>query len=274
MAVLLQTSVGDLTIDLYTDRVPLPCYNFLGLVRAKYYHNTIFHSVEKNFIARGGNPATASRAWGLGLPGSLNEHSTNEKQTDDVGCSLWGLRHLLATRQLNLRRRQKELDKQRAEQQGRLSLLPASVYADAAFELMSYAPFPEDPAPGTGIAPLSAPSCRFCPLDCNPKLKHTKKGMIGMLPHASGKAPGGASCFYFTLRPNLTQLDGRHSVFGEVVEGVDTLERINDAFVDTNHIPLTVRILVTTISFAASRSVHTLKHAFAASKMYFLVEYH
>ena len=95
-----------------------------------------------------------------------------------------------------------------------------------------------------------------------------------MLPHASGKAPGGASCFYFTLRPNLTQLDGRHSVFGEVVEGVDTLERINDAFVDTNHIPLTVRILVTTISFAASRSVHTLKHASAASKMYFLVEYH
>ncbi|KAL8431467.1 hypothetical protein ACSSS7_005240 [Eimeria intestinalis] len=68
--------------------------------------------------------------------------------------------------------------------------------------------------------------------------------MLGMLPHAAGKAPGGASCFYITLREGLTQLDGKHSLFGEVVEGVDTLERINDAFVDSQFVPLTpVRIL-------------------------------
>lgn len=240
MAVLLQTSVGDLTIDLYVDRAPLPCYNFLGLVRAKYYHNVIFHSIEKNFIARVGNPATASRSWGIGLPGSLSEHTHHEKQTDDVGCSIWGLRHLMKTQQLNLRRRQREIELQRQQQKGRLSLLPASVYADVEFDMFSYAPFPDDPAPGTEIAPKSAPSCRFCPLDCNLQTKHIKRGLVGMLPHAAGKAPGGASCFYLTLRPNLTQLDGRHSLFGEVVEGHDTLDKINDAFVDSQHIPLTV----------------------------------
>lgn len=241
MAVLLQTSVGDLTIDLYVDRAPLPCYNFLGLIRAKYYHNITFHSIEKNFIARAGNPATASRSWGLGLPGTLSEQSHQEKQTDDVGCSIWGLRHLLRSRQLNIRRRERELEIQRQQQQGRLSLLPASVYADVAFDMLTYPSFPDDPAPGTGIIPKSAPSSRFCPLDCNPRIKHTKRGLLGMLPHAAGKAPGGTSCFYLTLRPNLTQLDGRHSVFGEVVEGEDTLDRINDAFVDTHNIPLTVR---------------------------------
>ncbi|OEH77629.1 RNA recognition motif-containing protein [Cyclospora cayetanensis] len=251
MAVLLQTSVGDLTIDLFVDRCPLPCYNFLALVRSKYYHNCIFHSIEKNFIARAGNPATASRAWGLGL--TLNGNSANEKQTDDVGCSIWGIRHLVKSRQINLKKRARELELQRQEQQGRLSLLPASVYADVEFDMLAYQSFPEASLEGVGCTlsksqvsdkAIGVPSCRFCPLDANPKLKHTRRGMLGMLPHAAGKAPGGTSCFYITLRPNLTQLDGKHSLFGEVVEGEDTLDRLNDAFVDSSHIPLTpVRIL-------------------------------
>ncbi|KAL8272110.1 hypothetical protein Esti_003953 [Eimeria stiedai] len=246
MAVLLQTSVGDLTIDLLVEKAPLPCYNFLGLVRSKFYHNVIFHSIEKNFIARAGNPATASRAWGLGLPGTLAEHVEQAKQTDDVGCSFWGLRHLLKTRQLNLRKREKELEAQRQQQQGHLSLLPASVYADVKFEMLSYSPFPPDPIPERELQlPAATPSsCRFCPLQTSPKLKHAKRGMVGMLPHAAGKAPGGASCFYLTLRESLTQLDGKHSLFGHVVEGEDTLDRINEAFVDGHFVPLTpVRIL-------------------------------
>ncbi|CDJ39990.1 RNA recognition motif-containing protein, putative [Eimeria tenella] len=68
--------------------------------------------------------------------------------------------------------------------------------------------------------------------------------MLGMLPHAKGNAAGGASCFYITLRPQLFELDEKYSLFGEVLEGVETLERINAAFVDSKHIPLTpVRIL-------------------------------
>ncbi|KAL8453363.1 hypothetical protein Emag_001879 [Eimeria magna] len=247
MAVLLQTSVGDLTVDLFVEKAPLPCYNFLGLVRAKFYNNVIFHSIEKNFIARAGNPSTASRAWGLGLPGTLAEHAQETKQTDDVGCSFWGLRHLLKTRQLNLRKREKELEAQREQQQGRLSLLAASVFADVGFDMLSYAPFPADPIPDRDMQqqPVAAPpSCRFCPLQTSPKLKHARRGMLGMLPHAAGKAPGGASCFYLTLREGLAQLDGKHSLFAQIVEGFDTLDKINDAFVDSQFIPLTpVRIL-------------------------------
>ncbi|PIA64064.1 hypothetical protein AQUCO_00201392v1 [Aquilegia coerulea] len=43
--------------------------------------------------------------------------------------------------------------------------------------------------------------------------------------------------FYFTLRDDIDYLDGKNTVFGEVAEGLDTLERINEAYVDNNHRP-------------------------------------
>lgn len=56
MAVLLQTSLGELILDLFIDEVPILAANFLKLCKIKYYNNSIFHSVEKNFIARTGLP--------------------------------------------------------------------------------------------------------------------------------------------------------------------------------------------------------------------------
>jgi peptidyl-prolyl cis-trans isomerase-like 4 len=58
MAVLLETSLGDITIDLFIDEVPILAANFLKLCKAKRYNNMLFHSVEKNFIARTGLTTT------------------------------------------------------------------------------------------------------------------------------------------------------------------------------------------------------------------------
>ncbi|RZC94237.1 hypothetical protein C5167_021488 [Papaver somniferum] len=38
--------------------------------------------------------------------------------------------------------------------------------------------------------------------------------------------------FYVTLRDDLDYLDGKHTVFGEVAEGLETLTRINEAYLD------------------------------------------
>lgn len=38
--------------------------------------------------------------------------------------------------------------------------------------------------------------------------------------------------FYITTRENLDYLDGKHTIFGHVVEGMDTLEKINNAYTD------------------------------------------
>lgn len=56
MAVLVNTSVGDMVIDLFTDLCPLATKNFLKLCKIKYYNNCLFHSVQKDFIAQTGDP--------------------------------------------------------------------------------------------------------------------------------------------------------------------------------------------------------------------------
>jgi peptidyl-prolyl cis-trans isomerase-like 4 len=48
---------------------------------------------------------------------------------------------------------------------------------------------------------------------------------------------GCGSQFFITLGDNLDYLDGKHAVFGHVVEGEGTLEKFNEVFVDQDSRP-------------------------------------
>jgi peptidyl-prolyl cis-trans isomerase-like 4 len=61
MAVLFETSVGDIVFDLYCDQCPKACENFLKLCKVKYYNNCLFYSVEKDFITRSGDPTNTGK---------------------------------------------------------------------------------------------------------------------------------------------------------------------------------------------------------------------
>lgn len=56
MAVVIETTIGDFTVDLYTEERPQTCRNFLKLCKLKYYNWNLFHSVQSNFIAQTGDP--------------------------------------------------------------------------------------------------------------------------------------------------------------------------------------------------------------------------
>lgn len=43
--------------------------------------------------------------------------------------------------------------------------------------------------------------------------------------------------FLITTGENLDYLDGVHTVFGEVTEGMDVLKQINETFVDKDFVP-------------------------------------
>lgn len=48
---------------------------------------------------------------------------------------------------------------------------------------------------------------------------------------------GCGSQFFITLGDNIDYLDGKHAVFGHVVEGLDTLDKLNEVFVDQDGRP-------------------------------------
>jgi peptidyl-prolyl cis-trans isomerase-like 4 len=61
MSVLLETSKGDIVVDLFTEDCPQACLNFLKLCKAKYYHGCVFHSVQRGFLVQTGDPTATGR---------------------------------------------------------------------------------------------------------------------------------------------------------------------------------------------------------------------
>jgi peptidyl-prolyl cis-trans isomerase B (cyclophilin B) len=52
--VMLETSLGNITLELYPDKAPLTVKNFLAYVDEGFYTGTIFHRVIRGFMIQGG----------------------------------------------------------------------------------------------------------------------------------------------------------------------------------------------------------------------------
>lgn len=76
---------------------------------------------------------------------------------------------------------------------------------------------------------LFGEQARFFDDEIHPHLRHTKKGVLGM---ASAGSNLNASQFYITLSDNLDSLDEKHTIFGQVAEGLEVLDALNDSLVD------------------------------------------
>lgn len=88
---------------------------------------------------------------------------------------------------------------------------------------------------------LSGPTKKSFVAEIDPKRKHEERGTVSMATVPSSKDPDerlAGSQFIITLGDNIDYLDGKAVPFGTVVEGFDTLEKINDAFTNSNGRPL------------------------------------
>eukprot|EP01064_Diplonema_japonicum_P032101 TRINITY_DN5964_c0_g1_i1.p1 TRINITY_DN5964_c0_g1~~TRINITY_DN5964_c0_g1_i1.p1 ORF type:complete len:244 (+),score=49.25 TRINITY_DN5964_c0_g1_i1:37-768(+) len=78
---------------------------------------------------------------------------------------------------------------------------------------------------GTGAAGESIYGLKFKDEKEGLKIKHSGLGDVGM---ANGGKDSNSSQFYISLaKEPLSKLDGKHVVFGKVVEGLETLEKIS-----------------------------------------------
>lgn len=69
MAVVIETTLGDITVDLFLKERPRACLNFMKLCKLKYYNFNLFHTIEQGFIAQTGDPSgtgdEGSSVWGV-----------------------------------------------------------------------------------------------------------------------------------------------------------------------------------------------------------------
>ncbi|GES80582.1 peptidyl-prolyl cis-trans isomerase-like 1 [Rhizophagus clarus] len=71
-SVILNTSMGVITIELYDDHAKKTCDNFFELAKRGYYDNTIFHRIIEGFMIQGGDPTGTGRG-GSSIYGSTFE---------------------------------------------------------------------------------------------------------------------------------------------------------------------------------------------------------
>lgn len=74
----LETNHGDMLIDLFFDKAPGHCLNFISLVKAGFYDNLIFHRIIAGFVIQAGCP----EGTGMGGPGYTIDAEFNDYPHD------------------------------------------------------------------------------------------------------------------------------------------------------------------------------------------------
>jgi cyclophilin family peptidyl-prolyl cis-trans isomerase len=81
--VAIQTTLGNITVELFKDKAPKSVENFLAYVKTGYYQGTVFHRVIKGFMIQGGG-MTASlvrKQTKAAIPNEAGNGLKNERGT-------------------------------------------------------------------------------------------------------------------------------------------------------------------------------------------------
>jgi len=234
-AYVIQTTLGDIEVELFQDEAPKTVANFIGLaegtkeftdsktgkkVKRPFYDGLIFHRVIKNFMIQGGCPLGNGR----GGPGYVFD--------DEIDAKALGLdkikafdpqkgphrflmirseeefqRNLLIPlfRKMNINS-QKELDQRKDEFNARLESLTLM----EAYENMGYV-YSEN---GSKHAPV--------------------RGSLAM----ANSGPNTNGSQFFINLVDTDWLTGKHTVFGKVVKGMDVADKIGAVKVDSQSKPV------------------------------------
>lgn len=81
----IQTSMGDLTVEFFSDTAPVTVNNFISLSKDGYYDNIIFHRVISGFMIQGGDPSGTGHGEYGKFPGYTFEDELNNQQPYEKG---------------------------------------------------------------------------------------------------------------------------------------------------------------------------------------------
>ena len=75
--VVIDTSLGEITLELYPDKAPITVENFLKYVDEGFYDNLIFHRVMPGFMVQGGGMTDQMVEKSAGKHGPIKNESSN-----------------------------------------------------------------------------------------------------------------------------------------------------------------------------------------------------
>ncbi len=80
--VVLETSLGNINIELFEDSMPITAGNFKKLVREEFYDGVIFHRVIPGFMIQGGDPTGTGRGGpGYTIKDEFTKNNKNNRGT-------------------------------------------------------------------------------------------------------------------------------------------------------------------------------------------------
>ena len=81
----IETSMGDLSVEFFSDTAPITVNNFISLSNDGYYDNIIFHRVISGFMIQGGDPSGTGHGEYGKFPGYTFEDELNNQQPYEKG---------------------------------------------------------------------------------------------------------------------------------------------------------------------------------------------
>jgi len=229
MKVKIDTSFGEITVRLY-DETPLHRDNFVKLAREGYFDGMLFHRVIRDFMIQGGDPdsktASPGQSLGTGGPGYTIEAEIRKdlfhkrgalaaaRQGDQVNPQrrssgsqfyiVWGQIY----KEGQLRQLSKQMEMQQMQQ----------IFDTLAMEHRDEVLRLRKERNHAGLQELQDKLVA----ETEAKFKAMKeKGEISGLSDEQIRI--------YTTVGGTPHLDGQYTVFGEVVEGLDVVEKIQDA---------------------------------------------
>lgn len=224
MKVRIQTTLGDITVRLY-DETPQHRDNFVKLAKEGYYDGTLFHRVIKDFMIQGGDPdskgAPAGKMLGVGGPDYTIEA--------EIKSGLYHKRGALAAARLG-----DEVNPERRSSGSQFYIVWGQVYNEGQLRQFSkQMEMQQMQAVFNALAKEHYGEIMQMRRERNRAGLQELQEKLAAEAEAKVKAQGAGMsdeqrAIYSTVG-GTPHLDGQYTVFGEVEEGLDVVEMIQQA---------------------------------------------
>ncbi len=221
MKVRIQTTLGDITVRLY-DETPMHRDNFVKLAKEGYYDGTLFHRVIKDFMIQGGDPdskgAPADKMLGVGGPDYTIEA--------EIKSGLYHKRGALAAA-----RQGDEVNPERRSSGSQFYIVWGQVYNEGQLRQFSkQMEMQQMQAVFNALAKEHHDEIMQMRRERNRAGLQELQEKLAAEAEAKVKAQGAGMsdeqrAIYSTVG-GTPHLDGQYTVFGEVEEGLDVVEMI------------------------------------------------